>query len=90
MTVYRIGQNTRNLNALKFMLNITTYMIITENKNSSCTFLRDKLTFMLRLLLLSILIWNKITKCLNTVVPCFQPIMLLNQYLQDNNHKMAN
>ena len=37
----------------------------------------------------SILIWNEITKCVNTVVPCFQFKILLKQYLQDNDLKLG-
>ena len=32
----------------------------------------------------SILIWNEITKCVNTVAPYFQFKILLKQYLQDD------
>ena len=37
----------------------------------------------------SILIWNEITKCVNTVAPCFQFKLLLKQYLQDNDLKLG-
>ena len=37
----------------------------------------------------SILIWNEITKCVNTVAPCFQFKILLKQYLQDNDLKLG-
>ena len=36
-----------------------------------------------------ILIWNEITKCVNTVTSCFQFKILLKQYLQDNNLKLG-
>ena len=37
----------------------------------------------------SILIWNEITKCVNTIAPCFQFKILLKQYLQDNDLKLG-
>ena len=65
-------------------------MTITQGKNFSYTSLRDKPTFILKVSTAqSILIWNEITKCVNTVAPCFQFKILLKQYLQDNDLKLG-